>query len=109
MANISAAAAAQKVYILHKKPPLVELCVQSPERPNRGSAGRSQPCGPRPCTHKSGGSGQARLMSATPPKAAPKADIPGSPSRANTRHQAHPDGGLFVVVHLGQCDSALAR
>jgi len=44
-------------------------------------------------------------MSATPPKAAPKADIPGSPSRANTRHQAHPDGGLFVVVHLGQCDS----
>src|SRR5262249_45592930 len=35
------------------------------KRPNRGSAGRSQPCGPRPCTHKSGGSGQARLMSAT--------------------------------------------
>src|SRR5215831_19469638 len=37
-----------------KSPPLVELYVQSPERPNLGSAGRSQPCGPRPCTHKSG-------------------------------------------------------
>ena len=28
-----------------KSPPLVELYAQSPERPNRGSAGRSQPCG----------------------------------------------------------------
>src|SRR5262249_36928686 len=109
MANISSAAAAQKVYILHKKPSLSGTLCAKPRAPE-SRLRRSKPTvRPRPCTHKSGGWGQARLMSATPPKAAPKADIPGSPSRANTRHQAHPDGGLFVVVHLGQCDSALAR
>src|SRR5262249_33297245 len=43
------------------------------------------------------------------PESGVKADIPGGPSRANTRHQAHSDGCLSVMVHLGQCVSALAR
>src|SRR5262245_7928285 len=107
MANISSAGAAQKVYILHKKPSLSGTLCAKPRAPE-SRLRRLKPTVRAKAVY-SYGSGQARLMSATPPKAAPKADIPGSPSRANTRHQAHPDGGLFVVVHLGQCDSALAR